>query len=68
MEPERGTTKFKWEHFIDPATKAASPQFDDLCRGLAKVIVRSMNKLRAAHELTHIAAPPSSRTPCRIIP
>lgn len=68
MDPERGTTKFKWEHFIDPTTKAASPQFDDLCRGLAKVIVRSMSKLYVKDELTYLPAPPSSCTPRRVVP
>lgn len=34
--------QFEWEYFIDATTKAASPQFDELCRGLARVIVRSM--------------------------
>lgn len=48
MDTERGGPTFKWDYFIDTTTKAASPQFDDLSRGLAKIIVRKTAWKRVA--------------------
>ena len=48
-EPNVNGDSVHWEYFINH-NKAASPQFDDLCRGLASVIVRRNLLHKHMHE------------------